>query len=145
MPKFDKYSAKRLETAHPLLRKLMEEAIKQYAFIVADSQRGRIAQEKAFAQGHSKVHFGSSAHNWAPALALDLWPAPFDPNVNHEEFHILQLQIIKPLAVKMGIPIRQGIDFNMDGNLSNDKWDDLPHIELHPWREFAKKAKPYMG
>jgi hypothetical protein len=145
MPDFSKTSLLRLRQAHPELRRLMVMAIREFNFIIADSQRGRIAQERAFATGHSKVRFGQSAHNWTPSLALDLWPAPFDPETPIEMFYKLQIEVIKPIAAQLGIPIRQGIDFNMDGNLSNDKWDDLPHIELHPWRDYAKRAELFEG
>ena len=141
----DERSMRNLRNAHPLLYQLLFEAGKQMDFIVADSLRGRVAQTKALMTGHSKVKFGESAHNWFPALACDLYPKPFSQNIPISKFVKLQLQIIKPLAIKMRIPIRQGIDFNMNGNLSDDRWDDLPHIELHPWRSFRKDAKPYEG
>lgn len=145
MATFNKTSAARLSHAHPLLQKLMNEAILLYDFIIADSQRGRKAQEEAFRGGYSKVHFGGSAHNWAPALALDIYPAPYNPKDPVSKFVKMQIEIIKPLAKGLGVPIRQGIDWNMNGVLTDDKWDDLPHIELHPWRTFAKKAKPFEG
>lgn len=145
MPSFNKSSADRLKNAHPLLQQLMNAAIKEYNFIIADSQRGRRAQEAALKGGFSKVRFGQSAHNWSPALALDIYPAPYDPMTPREKFVDLQLYVIKPIAKHMVIPIRQGIDWNMNGELTDDRWVDLPHLELHPWREFAKRAKPYMG
>ena len=145
MHTFSEASLDRLERAHPLLQKLMNAAILEFDFLIADSQRGRKAQELAVKGGFSKVHFGNSAHNWSPALALDLYPAPFDPKTPVARFVDLQIKVIKPLAAKLGVPIRLGIDWNMNGDLTDDKWDDLPHIELHPWREFAKKAKPFEG
>lgn len=147
MAKFDKRSLASLELSHPLLKKLHLEAIKKmpWDYIIPDSRRGEIAQTKAYMMGNSKVKFGSSAHNFTPSLANDLYPAPFSQNIPMKKFIIMQIEIIKPLAIAMGIPIRQGIDFNMNGNLSDDKWDDCPHLELHPWREFAKKAKLFRG
>lgn len=139
MASFSKISKQRLAGAHPLLQKIMNEAINHYDFMVLDSQRDRAAQERAFKQGNSKVHFGQSAHNWAPSIALDVAPFPIDWN-DLGRFKVLQLEIILPIAQKMQIPIRQGIDWNRDGNLSNDGWDDYPHVELHPWREWAKKS-----
>lgn len=142
MPKFSKASADRLSHAHPLLQHLMNEAIKQADFVILDSQRGRADQEKAVKAGNSKVHYGDSAHNWTPALALDIAPYPIDWN-DSKRFTDLQINVILPTAKRLGIPIRQGVDFNMNGNLTDDKWDDLPHVELNPWREFAKKAEPF--
>lgn len=76
------------------------------------------------------------------SLAADIYPLPVDFG-NIPAFTHLQIGILKPLAAKLNIPIRQGIDWNGNGILSDDKWDDLSHVELNPWREFAKHTKLY--
>ncbi len=142
MYSFDDGAHARLARAHPRLQDLMNEAIKQYPFTILDSQRGRKAQEEAFRKHYSKVHFGDSAHNWKPSVALDLAPLPLswdNAKKNLDRWTDLQIGIIKPLAKKMGITIRQGIDWNGNGDLTDEKWDDLPHVELSPWREWAKR------
>lgn len=73
-------SSRRLAGAHPLLRQLFTAVAAQIPILVLDSQRGRRAQEQALAAGHSRAHFGQSAHNWSPAVALDVVPAPLDWN-----------------------------------------------------------------
>lgn len=140
MANFSASSMRARQQLHPKLKQLVDAAIVKVEFKILDATRGRLAQEKAFASGASKVHFGNSAHNWQPAIAMDLFPAPYDWN-NKEAFKHLQLDVIRPLAKAMGIPIRQGIDWNGDGNIS-DGWD-MPHVELHPWREWAKTCKLY--
>ena len=144
MAEFDAGSKARLAMAHPLLQKLMNAAIQQSAFVILDSQRGRAAQELAFKQKRTKVHFGSSAHNWSPSIALDIAPLPINWK-NIKPFMVLQMEIIGPLAKELGIPIRQGCDWNMDGKTTDEKFVDLPHVELHPWRSFAAKSKPFEG
>jgi hypothetical protein len=47
--------------------------------------------------------------------------------------------------MKLGIKIRQGVDWNRNGNLTDDSWDDLPHVELHKWRDYAKNCELYRG
>lgn len=121
------------------LQEIVDEAIKEIDFKILDATRGRAAQEKAFAQGHSKVHFGDSAHNYVPAIAMDLFPAPYDWN-NRTAFIALS-KIILRIAAAKGYKLRWGGDWNGDGNLS-DGWD-MPHFELHPWRTYAKKSKLY--
>ncbi len=143
MPKFSKGSKERLALAHPLLQKLMNEAIKQFDFTILQSMRGRAEQERAFSLGHTQVHFGTSAHNWTPAIALDIAPWPIDWS-NLKPFHTLS-QIILPMAKEMKIPIRWGGDWDGDGDLKDQKFIDLPHYELTPWREWAKKSKPFEG
>lgn len=142
MPVFGTASKQRLAGAHPLLQRLMNAAIAKATpaqdFTILDAQRGRAAQEYAFRQGRSKARFGQSAHNWSPAVALDIVPYPIDFD-NKQRFIDLAQKLILPLAKEMNIPIRWGGDWNMDGNIS-DGWD-FPHYELHPWREFAKSSK----
>jgi len=149
MPTFSAPDLERLKRLHPELQRLFKEAIKQTAFTIRDTNRGRADQEKAFKGGFSKVHYPDSAHNWQPSLAADIYPAPVDladTAANRERFRRLQIDVLKPLAKKLGIPIRQGIDFNMNSDLTDDKFKDLPHIELHVWREWAAKdCKPYEG
>lgn len=150
MPSFDKRSLANLAKLHPKLQEIFKAAIKEcsFEFLITDSQRGKIAQELAYRRGNSKVRFGQSAHNWQPSIAADIYPAPFATKLTKAEsdrFVVLQLKVVKPIADRLGIPIRQGIDFNRNGILTDDNWDDLPHVELHPWREWAKKAKPFEG
>lgn len=142
---FDNRSKRNLEKLHPLLQQIFNEAINIYPFIITDSQRGKVEQEIAFRKGNSKVRFGDSAHNWKPSIAADIWPSPFNINEPVSSFVKLQLSVILPIAHKLKIPIRQGIDFNRNGVLTDDRWDDLPHIELYPWREWASKCKPFYG
>lgn len=136
---FDPGSAKRLAGAHPKIQEVMNAAREKIAFTVMDSQRGRAAQEKAYREKKSKAHFGQSAHNWSPAVAVDVAPIPLDWD-NRESFIALS-KVIMRIAKEKGVALRWGGDWNMDGSTS-DGWD-LPHYELHPWRSWAKKAKPY--
>lgn len=142
MPVFSANSFRNLSRARIELRSLCLAAIKVCDFKVLDSIRGPAAQERAVRLGNSTVHFGESPHNYDPAIALDLFPAPYDWD-NKKAFIHLQLEIIKPLAKKMGIPIRQGLDWNMNGDITDEHFVDMPHVELHPWRDWVKKSKLY--
>lgn len=143
--KFDSASARRLSQAHPLLQKLMHAAREKVIFSVLDSQRGRAAQELAFKRGNSKAHFGQSAHNWSPSIAVDIVPAATPNTVDWNDLAAFKNlgKVIMSLAKEMGIPIRWLGDPNMDGSPA-DGWD-FPHFELHPWRDFAKQSQPFKG
>lgn len=141
MPVFGAASKAALVKCHPHLQAIANEAIKEIDFRVLDATRGRDDQERAFAAGKSKVHFGQSAHNYVPAIAYDLFPAPYDWN-NRQAFISLSKVILR-IAKAKDIPIRWGGDWNGDGNLA-DGWD-MPHYELNPWREWAKKSKLFEG
>jgi peptidoglycan L-alanyl-D-glutamate endopeptidase CwlK len=141
MPSFGSKSKAALAKCHPLLQDIANQAIKKFDFMVLDATRGRVDQERAFAGGRSKARFGQSAHNYVPAIAFDLFPAPYDWN-NRQSFIDLY-RVIMRIAREKGIPLRSGLDWNMDGNFS-DGWD-APHYELNPWREWAKKSKLFEG
>lgn len=134
-----------LQYAHPLIIKLFTEVAKHISIQILDARRGRAAQELAFRQGHSEVHFGDSAHNWVPAVAVDVVPLPLNWN-SAQPFIDLGQKFVLPIAKQMGIKIRWGADFNMNGNYTDDHFKDLPHYELFPWRDWAHKdSKLYTG
>jgi peptidoglycan L-alanyl-D-glutamate endopeptidase CwlK len=139
MPQLDRASAQRLAKAHPLLRKLFTEVAKRADIVILESQRGRAAQELAYRTKRSKARFGQSAHNWTPAIALDVCPKPIDWK-NTKPFVRLAKEIVLPLAKEMEIPLRWGGDWNMNGKTEDEKFVDMPHYELTPWRSFAKNA-----
>lgn len=137
MPSLDAASAKRLAAAHPLLQQLFNAVAAKTPIIILESQRGREGQEAAFKAGNSKAHFGDSAHNWSPSVALDVSPKPLDWD-DRASFIALS-KIVLATAKQLGIPIRWGGDWNMNGILTDEKLSDLPHYELHRWRDFAER------
>jgi peptidoglycan L-alanyl-D-glutamate endopeptidase CwlK len=128
-------SARRLDGAHPLLMKLFRAVAAEASIAVLDGQRGRAAQERAFALGHSRAHFGQSAHNFSPAVALDVVPWPLDWS-DIARFRSLA-ELVKAKAVALGVPIAWGGDWA--------KLRDMPHYELNPWRTFAAEGRPFDG
>ena len=96
MPSFGKASLASRAQLHPKLQAIVDEAIKHTDFKFLDATRGRAAQELAFKLGRTKAHFGQSAHNFVPAIAMDLFPAPYDWD-NTQAF-INLWKIIMPIA-----------------------------------------------
>lgn len=139
MPKFSKRSLLARAELHPKLQELVDEAIKEVDFVILDAQRGRAEQEKAFKAKNSKAHFGQSAHNWKPAVALDLCPYPIDFN-NVVGFRVIAKTMLA-IAKRLDIPLRWGGDWDMDGDWKDERFLDWGHFELHPWREWAKSSK----
>ena len=135
MPHLSSASRQRLDGAHPLLRELFLAVADKAAIEVLESQRGRSAQERAFALGHSRAHFGQSAHNWSPAIALDVVPAPLDWT-DLPRFRALAV-LVKDEAKLRRIPLVWGGDWA--------RLRDMPHYELDPWRRFALEARPVDG
>lgn len=140
MPTFGAASLAALSKCHPKLKIIALAAIKEIDFRILDATRGRDAQERAFATGKSKARFGQSAHNYVPAIAFDLFPAPYDWN-NRQSFINLSKVVLR-IGKEQGIPLRWGGDWDMkgDGN-PRGSLEDLPHYELQPWREWAHESR----
>ena len=76
MAEFGKVSAERLATCHDELQALMNRAIMNTPidFCIACGHRGQEDQDKAFAQGYSKVKWPNGNHNKIPSNAVDVVP-----------------------------------------------------------------------
>lgn len=125
---------------HPMLQSVVDEAIKTVDFKILDATRGHAAQELAFHTGHSEKHFGESAHNYVPAVAMDLFPAPYDWDTRKPEvataFRFMAQQVMFA-GQRLKVPLRWGGDWDMDGKQNTSGLVDLPHFELNPWRKYA--------
>lgn len=132
MPIFSKASKKQLETCDPRIQKICNEAIKIIDFTVVEGHRGKEAQNAAFAKGLSQVRFPYGNHNKSPSLAVDIAPYPIDWSNSQkaiERFVFLQ-GVIYATAKKLNIKIRQGLDWNMNLDMRDERFRDYPHFEL---------------
>ena len=128
MYKFGKSSQARLDTCHPKIKEILEEAIQIIDFSVLCGHRGESAQNDAYNSGLSKLQFPQSKHNQMPSIAVDIAPYPIDWN---NKVRFAQLGgIIKGIAHMKGIKIRCGFDWDMDGDITDHSFMDWPHIEL---------------
>ena len=125
---FGNSSQARLDTCHPKLQEILNEAIKYVDISILCGTRDEAAQEKAVADGASKVHYPDSRHNSMPSMAIDVAPYPIDWE-NLTRFALLQ-GLLKGIAMMKGIKIRSGIDWDSDGDITDHKFMDWPHIEL---------------
>jgi peptidoglycan L-alanyl-D-glutamate endopeptidase CwlK len=99
---------------------VLEEAIKHTDFTVLCGHRGREEQDRAFAEGRSKLRYPSSRHNKMPSRAVDVAPWPIDWQ-DERAFEQLAIHILAA-ASALGIKIRWG------GLWRN--FSDKPHYEL---------------
>ena len=120
MPSFGAKSQTILSTCHPDLQRLMNEAIKHVDFSIICGFRNQADQDKAFAEGKSKLKWPHGNHNKNPSLAVDIAPYPIDWN-NDQRFRDLAV-VIKSVAQQLGIPVQWGGDWH--------GFVDLPHYEL---------------
>ena len=147
MASFGRASRKRYKTLHFQLQAIMDEAIQLMDFTIVCGFRNERDQEKAFNEGKSEKHWPNSKHNQEPSIAVDI--APWDQSMrrgrgdidwNNRDRFILLAGIIKGIAHKLGIAIRWGGDWDSDTFMRDQKFHDMPHIELvNPERDPRSK------
>lgn len=128
MPQFGATSLAHLRTADARLQSLAHEVIKYMDHTVLCAHRGQTEQDAAFAAGNSKVRWPNSKHNSLPAKAIDVAPYPIDWS---DKIRFARLMgHYERVAYEQGIKIRLGLDFSGDGRSVDERFLDLPHVEL---------------
>lgn len=128
MYKFSKTSINRLETCDKRLQDILNKAIECVDFTVICGHRGQIEQDKAFESGNSKLRFPQSKHNSIPSKAVDIAPYPINWENLNRFYHLAG--IIRGIAIEKGYKIRFGGDWDMDGEISDNSFNDLVHFEI---------------
>ena len=128
MPSFGTESRKHLATLHPDLQKVLVEAIKYVDFSITCGFRDQLAQDRAFAEGKSKLKWPNGEHNKMPSMAVDV--APYPLNWNDAEAFTLLAGIIYGIACTLGVKLRIGADWDGDFNTLEHSFKDRPHLEL---------------
>lgn len=128
MYKFGSNSTMKLRQCHPDIQKVMNEAIKHVDCSIIEGHRGEERQTELFDQGRSKVEFPDGKHNSFPSLAVDAVPFPIDWQ-DIERMRAFAF-FVKGLATGMGIKLRLGADWDSDFSCKDQRFHDMPHIEL---------------
>ncbi len=133
--KYGRTSMARLKTCHTDIQKVMNEVIKVMDVSILEGFRTEEKQQMAYAQGKSKVQYPDSKHNKIPSMAVDAAPYPIDW-MNSERFYLL-VGLVKGMSQilydrgEISHLIRSGGDWDNDGEITDNKWNDLPHFELY--------------
>ena len=128
MPRFGKRSISRLKTCDQKLQELFYEVVKHFDCSIIEGNRGEERQNKAFADGKSKVKYPNGKHNQNPSIAVDVAPYPIDWS-DRDRFHYFG-GFVLGVAKEMGMNIRWGGDWNQDTETKDNKFDDLVHFEI---------------
>ena len=137
MPVFSNKGIAMLNNCHKDLQILMFEVIKFMDITIVCTHRGKAEQDKAFAEGKSKLQYPKSKHNKLPSDAIDVQPYPMqtgDPKKQYLQF-VYMGGFIKGLAAKLyqqGIiesKIIWGGDWNDNIDIRDNDFMDLYHFE----------------
>lgn len=127
MFKFSKQSLDKIEMLHPKLQLILNEAINYMDFTVLCTYRSAEDQKAAFDIGHSNAHvYGTSPHNYKPALAFDVAPYPINWDDTNRFFKLKE--ILFTIAQKHEIILNWG------GTFSGKAAGDYGHFELANWK-----------
>ena len=128
MPRFGSRSINRLKTCDQKLQELFYEVVKHFDCSIIEGNRGEERQNKAYADGKSKVKYPNGKHNKFPSVAVDVAPYPIDWS-DRDRFHYFG-GFVLGVAKQMGMNIRWGGDWNQDTETKANKFDDLVHFEI---------------
>ena len=124
MYKFGKRSKERLKGVDHRLIKVLDELIKVMDVTIIEGLRSKQRQKELLEKGATKVKY--SRH--MEGKAVDLAPYPIDWD-NRDGFNYMG-GMIRGIAHQLGLKIRWGGDWNSDGDVKDNGFDDLVHIEI---------------
>ncbi len=131
MNKWGSNSILQRSTSDPRLNAIGDVVLQIKDHSVVKGHRPEDEQHQAFVDGNSKLDWPDGKHNAYPSKAQDLRTYPF-PETEQEqrEEQLYLLGLYKGVAAVRDVPLRTGADWSRDGNLFDNGWDDLFHVEI---------------
>jgi peptidoglycan L-alanyl-D-glutamate endopeptidase CwlK len=118
---------------HPILQDVADYILQNIADItLLSGHRTERQQNHLFTMGRSRLQYPKSKHNRFPSEALDFQPYPY-PDQEPELWAGLALVAGAAIAYaeqKHGVKLRWGGDWNQNGSVVDNGFDDLFHLEL---------------
>lgn len=102
--------------------------------IINEGYRSEVKQNKVFSSGNSRVEWPNSKHNTFPSKAIHL--APFSKTtpggIDWEDLDTFYKYgfFVLGVAFSLGIKLRWGGDWSMDGITTDQTFNDLIHFEF---------------
>tara|TARA_R100000664_G_scaffold20941_1_gene30202 strand:- start:7 stop:387 length:381 start_codon:yes stop_codon:yes gene_type:complete len=124
MYKFGKRSRERLKGVDSRIVNVLNELIKLMDVTIIEGLRSAERQEELLAKGSTKVKYSKHMEG----KAVDLAPYPIDWK-DRDRFHYMG-GMVRGIAKQLGYSIRWGGDWDSDGEVKDNGFDDLVHIEL---------------
>ena len=127
MARFGKRSRSRLKGVNPKLVNVLNEAIKLMDLTILEGLRSVERQKELVASGASKTM--KSKHLKGRAVDVTPYPVDFDSakGINR---HYYMAGMLRGIAHMMKITVRSGADWDSDGEIKDQKFNDLVHLEL---------------
>lgn len=130
MPAFSEASKRELDTLDPRLQDILNFCIKYHDFKIIQGKRTVAEAADTVKAGVS--HTNHSKHVYplnAPSLAVDVAPWPVDWK-DTGRFYYLAGYILAVAKEKFGVTLRYGGDWDSDGEIRDQTFNDLGHFEI---------------
>ena len=124
MYKFGRKSKERLKGVDARLVNVLNELIKIMDVTIIEGLRSEERQKELLAKGATKVKYSKHMEG----KAVDLAPYPIDWE-NRDGFHYMG-GMVRGIGKQLGINIRWGGDWDSDGDVKDNGFDDLVHVEI---------------
>ena len=124
MPRFGKRSKQRLKGVDTKLVNVLNELIKIMDVTIIEGLRTQERQDELVAKGASKTRYSKHIQG----KAVDLAPYPIDWE-DRERFHYMG-GMVRGKAQELNVPVRWGGDWDSDGEIKDNSFDDLVHVEI---------------
>ena len=132
MNSWSRRSKAEYDTLRADLQWLMDRILLEVADIsLIKGHRNKADQNKAYDEGHSQLRWPNGKHNSYPSNAVDFQPYPMP---ERKEKLWASLAYIAGRAIEIGkrrgMKVRWGGDWDGDGDLTDQNFDDLFHLEV---------------
>ena len=145
MYSYGKRSKYHIDTLHVDLQTILYEVIKEYDISVIEGHRTIERQQELFNSNPPRTKIDGinilGKHNHLPSLAVDIVPHkkgvdPFEGSTKNLARFYYMMGIVRSVTNrllrerKITHDVRFGLDWNKNGIFTDQKFHDLPHIEL---------------
>ena len=124
MPRFGKRSKQRLKGVKPELVNVLNELVKIMDVTIIEGLRSQERQNELVAKGASKTKYSKHIEG----KAVDLAPYPINWK-DRERFHYIG-GMVRGIGKQLNVNIRWGGDWDSDGEVADNSFDDLVHVEI---------------
>ena len=124
MPRFGKRSKQRLKGVNMVLVHILGKLVEIMDVTIIEGVRTQERQNELVKKGASKTKYSKHIEG----RAVDVAPYPIDWK-DRERFHYMG-GMLRGIAHELNIKVRWGGDWDSDGEIADNSFDDLVHVEV---------------
>ena len=132
---WSKRSKAQYDTLHPDLQWLLDTVLEEVADISSIEGHRNEERQNSLYPRFTKLKFPHGKHNKLPSVAVDFQPYPV-PERREKLWAALAYIAGRAIEIgkRRGLVVRWGGDWDQDGDLTDQNFDDLYHLELKEWK-----------